>query len=857
MIGETVSHYRIVGKVGAGGMGEVYRAHDPRLNRDVAIKILPEALSEQPDRLVRFEREARAAGALNHPNIMAVYDVGNHEGLPFIVTELLEGENLRQRIDGGDLTVRKAVRLAALVADGLAAAHGRGIVHRDLKPENVFVTRDGHVKILDFGLAKLIDRVPETGRTADVDTAELVTEAGTVVGTVSYMAPEQLQGKPTDHRSDIFSFGVLLFEMLSGRRPFRGDSKAQIVASILRDEPSHLTDPGRPVAPVVERIVRQCLEKRPEDRFESAHDLAIALRAVSDSEVSAPTVAPVAESKFGVRFVLVGVAVLVAVALAVWMVVTGSEKRRLPLNKHVVILPLDVSPDVPENRLLAAGLMHAVTEDLEVLAQQTHGSLWVVEPTEVESLERARREYNVNLAVAGELRLDNGRIRVEYEVVSPADGRRLRSAVVDKGLADLSAVQRESLLAIADVLEVEVVPETMAILDGRTTNVRGAYLDYLEGLGGLEADPYVTDFDSVIDMLQRATERDPGYVRARVALAEALRRRHESSGDPRWLQRAEAQALLAIDRDDSATAAHLVLGSTLLAAGRIDDAVVAFEAATRAAPDSARAHLELGYAYELAGRYDDAERALQKSINLRPGYAPGHNNLGILYYVTSRYDAAANQFRRVVEVAPQNVKGYNNLGALMYFLGRRADAREAFERSLEAHPNADAYSNLGTLYFEESDFGRAADMFERAVELSTDDAMLMGNLASAYYWGWDRAKAEEAFETAIELGEKELAKRPDDPSLMASLAGYYGMVGRPERGFELAEQVAATAVVDAEVMATVGESFEDLGDRDRALEWIGRALDNGLSVENLERKPSLNRLREDPRYTELVQENRP
>jgi serine/threonine protein kinase len=289
MIGETVSHYRIVGKVGAGGMGEVYRAHDPRLNRDVAIKILPEALSERPDRLVRFEREARAAGALNHPNIMAVYDVGNHDGLPYIVTELHEGENLRERIDGGDLTVRKAVRLAAQVADGLAAAHGRGIVHRDLKPENVFVTQDGHVKILDFGLAKLIDRTPPTGRTADVETAEMVTEAGTVVGTVSYMAPEQLQGRPTDHRSDIFSFGVLLFEMLSGRRPFRGDSKAQIVASILRDEPSHLTDPGRPVPPVVERIVRQCLQKRPEDRFESAHDLAIALRAVSDSEVSAQT----------------------------------------------------------------------------------------------------------------------------------------------------------------------------------------------------------------------------------------------------------------------------------------------------------------------------------------------------------------------------------------------------------------------------------------------------------------------------------------------------------------------------------------------------------------------------------------
>ena len=271
------------------------------------------------------------------------------------------------------------------------------------------------------------------------------------------------------------------------------------------------------------------------------------------------------------------------------------------------------------------------------------------------------------------------------------------------------------------------------------------------------------------------------------------------------------------------------------------------------APDSARAQLELGVTLREAGRYDEAERALQKAINLRPGYAADSLELGFLYYVTNRYDAAANQFRLATELAPLNVKAHNNLGGLMYFLERRAEARETFEASLAAYPNSVAYSQLGTLFFDEGDYARSADMFERAVELSPEDCQLVGNLASSYHWGGDRARAGAAFRRAIEVCETSLAATPADPLLMVSLAGYYGMLGeRRERGIELLARATSKEIVDAQLLAIIGESYEDLGDRERALEWLARALDNGLEVAQLERMPSLEALRKDARFSKLI-----
>ncbi|HYM09404.1 MAG TPA: protein kinase [Bryobacterales bacterium] len=317
--GTRLGPYEILGSIGAGGMGEVYKARDPRIGREVAIKILPAALAADADRLRRFEQEVQAVGALNHPNILTIYDVGTHDGAPYIVSELLEGETLRERLSGGPLPQRRAIEYAAAIARGLAAAHEKGIVHRDLKPENLFLTKDGRVKILDFGLAKLT-HVDLAATATNAPTMAQPTEPGVVLGTVGYMSPEQVRGKPTDPRADLFSFGAILYEMLAGRRAFRGETAAETMTAILKEDPPDLIVAGAAVAPALDRLIRHCLEKAPEQRFQAAGDLAFALEALSG--VSVPSgAAPAGKAAAQRRLwpAAVALAGLLAVALAYWL----------------------------------------------------------------------------------------------------------------------------------------------------------------------------------------------------------------------------------------------------------------------------------------------------------------------------------------------------------------------------------------------------------------------------------------------------------------------------------------------------------------------------------------------------------
>ncbi len=295
--GTRLGRFEIIAQLGTGGMGEVYRARDPNIDRHVAIKVLPHDFSTDPKRLQRFEQEARAAGRLNHPNILSIHDVALHDGLPFVVYELLEGETLRERLAGGPLSNRRIVDYALQIARGLAAAHAKGIVHRDLKPENIFITKDEHVKILDFGLAKLFENSNESEPQTDIPTRKVHTAPGTVMGTVGYMSPEQVRGAHADHRSDIFALGVVVYEMIYGERAFQGASNVEILNAILKEEPASL--PSRSgIQPAIDRVVRRCLEKKPEERFQAASDVAFALEAVSDSSQS---IAPLADEQLPAR----------------------------------------------------------------------------------------------------------------------------------------------------------------------------------------------------------------------------------------------------------------------------------------------------------------------------------------------------------------------------------------------------------------------------------------------------------------------------------------------------------------------------------------------------------------------------
>jgi len=348
-------------------MGEVYRARDTKLGRDVAIKVLPAAFSADSERLRRFEQEAQAAGALNHPNILVIFHIGTHGGAPYIVSELLEGETLRERMAGAALPQRKAIDYALQIAHGLAAAHEKGIVHRDIKPDNVFVTNDGRVKILDFGLAKLTGATDGTQSQTEVPTRRVDTDPGLVMGTMGYMSPEQLRGKPADRRSDIFSFGAILYEMLSGKRAFRGGSMAETMSAILREDPPDLSETNKTVSPALERVVRHCLEKNPEERFHSAHDLGFALEALtapSDSSLKTQTTAVTQNQTDAgmlgllrnawLGWVVAGAFVLLALGLA-WMYFTR------PSPSDARVMRLSILP--PEKATLIAGQAPTVSPD--------------------------------------------------------------------------------------------------------------------------------------------------------------------------------------------------------------------------------------------------------------------------------------------------------------------------------------------------------------------------------------------------------------------------------------------------------------------------------------------------------------
>ncbi len=354
-----IGQYSIVSKIGEGGMGEVYRARDTQLGRDVAIKVLPAAFSENSERLRRFEQEAQAAGALNHPNILVIFHIGTQEGAPYIVSELLEGETLRQRIGGTALAPRRAIDYALQIAHGLAAAHEKGIVHRDLKPDNVFITKDGRVKILDFGLAKLTQAEGNPSQT-EIPTRRVDTDPGVVMGTVGYMSPEQLKGRAVDQRSDIFSFGAILYEMLSGRRAFHGESVAETMSAILKEDPPELSGTNKTVSPALERLVNHCLEKNPEARFHSARDLAFALDAVSGpssnsgktlaAETALPTRGWISKQLPWIIAAALGLTLLSAIPF-VWLHFRrGRDDVRvvrvtIPPPEKGVVSTLSVSPD--------------------------------------------------------------------------------------------------------------------------------------------------------------------------------------------------------------------------------------------------------------------------------------------------------------------------------------------------------------------------------------------------------------------------------------------------------------------------------------------------------------------------------
>ncbi len=790
LIGRTLGHYRIVEQIGAGGMGVVYRAHDERLDRDVAVKVLPEEVSGEAERLKRFEREAKALAALSHPNIATIHglesgtDADSDAGQRFLVMELLEGESLRELIAKGNITTGKAVEYARAIADGLAAAHSKGIVHRDLKPENVFLTGDGRIKILDFGLAKL--RLPEAELTTETPTETLGTATGTIMGTVAYMAPEQVQGQPADHRSDIFALGVVLYEMLTGKRPFSGSTSVETAAAILKEDPEPISAASTSISPALARVVTRCLEKRPEDRFSSAHDLSITLGTI-DTTGSAPAVG---KGTFVVRRWPHVLAIAIAAVIGLFVILppeaifdrlTGTPEA--PPIRSIAVLPFDSISGIPEQEFLADGMTEALITDLAAIG----GFDKVISRTSVVGLKNTGKTMpeiaealGVDAVVEGSVQRSGDRIRVTIQLIHAPSDRHLWAESFDRNLDDILGLQSDLARRITKGVAVALTEaEERRLAEGQ------------------QVDPSALE----------------AYLKARY-----------SPG----LKRAEKIALLehSVVIDPTFAPAYVQLGLAL--DGR-------FTGFTRG-PEEVRRSREM----------------FLKAIELEPESAEAHAGFGRhLYAVEWDWLGAEAELKRALALAPNNLSAHWGYASLMAYIGRFDESIATAERAVLLDPLSVGARNrlmfVNALARRHEDYLRAC---KDAAALSPESDYFQLSLADAYSLVGRNAEAFEALQRAEIL----MGDRVRDPVYFAYRSLVCGRIGESQCAVDALNQILELRQNQRVSPVTVSQCYLAVGDHDRALDWIEKAFDehDGQLI-HIAVNQDFDQLRDEPRFQAIVE----
>jgi serine/threonine protein kinase/tetratricopeptide (TPR) repeat protein len=876
--GAHLGPYEILTKLGEGGMGEIYRARDTRLGREVAIKLLSEDLDLSGTHLQRFEAEARAASSLNHPNIVTVYDVGLDEDRPFIVMELIHGRTLRELLASGDrLPLKEIVELAAQAAEALAKAHSAGIVHRDLKPENLMVTADGYVKILDFGLAKLnpalADIEPASAQISRVDTLAADTGArpaesktGSLMGTIGYMAPEQVESSQVDYRADQFAFGVILYELVTGRRAFGGSSRAAILNAIISQEPPSVSDLNPTLPPPLRWIIERCLAKDPAKRYVSTTDLARELRTLSshldettsqatDHGIERPrrTTRPVGARRW-LTISLLTICVLAALILARPLI--RHFRSTLPATKQLVILPFHNATGDSKDQVLCDGLIETLTTKLTQLSS-ARKSYWVIPASEVRaehlnSAAQAAKKFGATLAITGSLQRTGNMLRLTANLVDTQSLRQLRAISFDTPTEDLPHLQDGLVRRVAQMLSVQIGDSEAKLIHAGTTSSSTAYEAYLRGRGYLLDYPSADSLDNAVRSFQQALQRDPDYALAYAGLGEAYWRQYDLSHDTSMVSLARRNCERALELNDLLAPVHITLGILHRGTGEPKKAIEDFDEALRLDPNNARAVLEKAHTLQKLDRNEEAEKTYRRAINLRPSYWGGYNQLGAFYFGIGQYARAAAQFRRVTELAPGNARGFNNLGGTLQMLGKYDAAEKALNRALQLEPSADGYSNLGTMLFARGRYADAVPYFEKATKLSQHDYQVWLNLAAAYYWAPGmRPKATPTYRKAAELARKQAGVNPRDLHIQTDLADCEVMLGEKASARRRIESVLSHQPDDPSILTTAASIFEELGRRDEALHWIGAAIAAGASRRDVEVDPSLKRLTTDPRYEKL------
>lgn len=829
-------HYEILQKLGEGGMGIVYLAKDTRLNRKVALKFLPRRISMNELERKRFEIEAQAAAGLNHNNIAQVYAIEELDDELFISLEYVDGYELKDRIEENSLNSEEKVKISVQIASALKAAHDKGIIHRDIKSRNIMLDVGGTVKVMDFGLARLAG-------------SDGITKTGTTLGTTAYMAPEQLRGEKADSRSDIWSFGIVLYELFTGKVPFNGLHEPAVMYSIAEEEPAEM-DSDIEIPLQVKSIIEQCLIKDIEHRYQTMDEV---LADLSDPSPKDPGKRKKTDSKKASRqksmFLMTAiVAVLTVVAsLFFYESTMFSESSAVPEKKYLAVLPIENIGGVESMQAICNGLAETFSFRLSEL-EQFEDSYWVTPAREIRSeniqtASQANKIFGVNLAITSSIQTLQDSTRLIIELVDADNVRRLGTRRISVHSEDLAQLEKAGVKAVLEMLEISVRPSVEEKIALGSSDVPNAYENYLKGRASLQDSDRLDNLKTARDFFNRAISLDPNFALAHAGLGESYWKEFEITSDLSLIDLAGVSLERAQSINDQLSPVQYVLGLMNLGTGKYEEAVENFENALLVDPKYTDAYLGIAGTYNAMGDNDRAVETYQKIINQKPEFWKGYKDLGIHYLTLGDMNNAISNFEKVVEITPENSTAYSNLGIAYYYKGESEQAKSMFLRSLEIEESALTANNLAGIYFSEGSFDKASGMYEIALSSLSDRYELWGNYAAATYWSGREDEAISLYKTAIEKAEQQIRVNSNDPMIIADLAAYYSDIDDTLNAVKNIERALQINEDNLRIRLRAVTVFENVGRRDEALNWITWAM-----IADIEEQPELRELIKDDNY---------